>query len=412
MSRYRLYPTPSQQAALLEHCAHARYVWNLAVEQRSWWQPGRRLAPGFAEQCRQLTQARAAFPWLAEGSVIVQQQALRDFQQAWTNYVAAVRVWRQRRAVVPRAEGPTSPAPPGYRKRGRHEGFRTVAVRAADVRRLNRRWGAVSIPKIGWVRFRWSRPVPAAKSFRVTRDRAGRWHVAFAAVPPAIPAPGNGQIVGIDRGVAVSAALSTGELLFAPILRPKEAQRLRRLQRRLTRATRGSTRRAQVKHAIARLVARQADRRRNWAEQTSTDLARRFDVIRVEDLNLRAMTASARGTVEKPGRNVRQKAVLNRGILSQGWGLLVARLDDKASGRVERIQPAFTSQRCHACGHIARESRERQARFRCVACGHTANADVNAACNIAAGRAVSARGGQPLGQPANREPHRVASSAA
>jgi putative transposase len=246
MSRYRLYPTPSQQAALLEHCAHARYVWNLAVEQRSWWQPGRRLAPGFAEQCRQLTQARAAFPWLAEGSVIVQQQALRDFQQAWTNYVAAVRVWRQRRAVVPRAEGPTPPAPPGYRKRGRHEGFRTVAVRAADVRRLNRRWGAVSIPKIGWVRFRWSRPVPAAKSFRVTRDRAGRWHVAFAAVPPAIPAPGNGQIVGIDRGVAVSAALSTGELLFAPIMRPKEAQRLRRLQRRLTRATRGSTRRAQV----------------------------------------------------------------------------------------------------------------------------------------------------------------------
>jgi putative transposase len=414
MSRYRLYPTPSQQAALLVHCAHARYVWNLAVEQRSWWQPGRRLSPGFAEQCRQLTQARAAFPWLAKGSVIVQQQALRDFQQAWMSYVAAVRVGRQRRAAVPRDEGPTPtpPAPPGYRKRGRHDGFRIVAVRTADVRRLNRRWGAVSVPKVGWVRFRWSRPVPAAKSWRVTRDRAGRWHIAFAAVPPAIPAPGNGQIVGVDRGVIVSAALSTGELLFAPTLRPRDAQRLRQLQRRLARARRGSTRRAQVKRAIARLTARQADRRRNWAEQTSTDLARRFDLIRVEDLNVRAMTASAKGSVEKPGRNVRQKAVLNRGILGQSWGLLVARLEDKAPGRIERIQPAFTSQRCHACGHIARESRESQARFRCLACGHTANADVNAACNIAAGRAVPARGGQPLGQPANREPHHAASSVA
>jgi putative transposase len=409
MSRFRLYPTPSQQVALLEHCSHARYVWNLAVEQRSWWQPGRRLAPGFAEQCRQLTQARAAFPWLAESSVIVQQQALRDFQQAWSDHVAAMRVWRKRSAGVPRAR---KPAPPGYRKRGRHEGFRIVAVRPTDVRRLNRHWAAVSIPKLGWVRFRWSRAVPPAKSFRVTRDQAGRWHVAFAVVPPTVPAPGNGQVVGVDRGVVVSAALSTGELLFAPTLRPSEARRLRFMQRRLARAKPGSTRRAQVKHSVARLTARKADRRRNWIEHTSTTLARRFDLIRVESLDMWAMTASAKGTVERPGRNVRQKAGLNRGILSQGWGLLVTRLEEKAPGRIEKIQPAFTSQRCNACGHIARESRERQARFRCVACGHTANADVNAARNIAAGRAVSARGGQPLGQPANREPHHVASSAA
>jgi putative transposase len=122
MSRYRLYPTPAQEDLLLGHCAHARYVWNLAAEQRSWWQPGRP-APGFAEQCRQLSQARAS----------------------------------------------------------------------------HRRWGVVLVPKLGWVRFRWSRPVPAARSYRVTRDRAGRWHVAFAAVPPAIPAPGNGEVVGVDR---------------------------------------------------------------------------------------------------------------------------------------------------------------------------------------------------------------------
>jgi putative transposase len=149
MSSYRLYPTPAHQAALLSHCAHARFVWNLAVEQRSWWQPDRRSAPGYTEQCRQLTQARAAFPWLAEGSVIVQQQALRDFQQAWSGYFAALVAWRARVATLPPGERPALPGPPSWRKRGVHEGFRVVAARPQDVRRLNRRWGEVLVPKLG-----------------------------------------------------------------------------------------------------------------------------------------------------------------------------------------------------------------------------------------------------------------------
>jgi putative transposase len=121
-----------------------------------------------------------------------------------------------------------------------NEGFRVVAVGPGDIRRLNRRWGQVAVPKLGWVRFRWSRPVPPARSYRVTRDRAGRWHVAFAAVPPAIPTPGNSEVVGVDRGVTVSAALSTGELLKTPGLHPPERRRLRLLQRRLARAKPGS----------------------------------------------------------------------------------------------------------------------------------------------------------------------------
>jgi transposase len=411
MSRYRLCPTPAQEAGLLDHCAHARYVWNLAVEQRNFWQPGRRTV-GYVEQARQLTEARAASPWLAAGSVIVQQQALRDFHQAWANWFAVLRAWRARAGMLPPGQHPARPSPPSWRKRGVNEGFRVVAVRPADIRRLNRKHGEVLVPKLGWVRFRWSRAAPDAKSYRVTRDRAGRWHVAFAVVPPPVPAPGTGEVVGVDRGVAVAAALSTGELLSAPALHPAEARRLRLLERRLARARRGSNRRGRVKRAIAKLKARAADRRKDWTEQTSTDLARRFDIIRIEDLDVRAMTRSAKGTVEQPGRNVRQKAGLNRGILAAGWGRLVTRLEDKAPGRVEKLPAACTSQRCHACGHVARESRESQARFRCVACGHTAHADVNAARNIAAGRAVPARGGGPLGQPANREPHRVASSAA
>jgi transposase len=117
------------------------------------------------------------------------------------------------------------------------------------------------------------------------------------------------------------------------------------------------------------------------------------------------MTRSAKGTREKPGRNVRAKAGLNRGILRSGWGLLVRRLAEKAPGRVERISAAFTSQRCSACGQVDAMSRESQARFVCTACGFACNADVNAARNIAAGHAVTARGGYRDTEPVNREPH-------
>ena len=119
------------------------------------------------------------------------------------------------------------------------------------------------------------------------------------------------------------------------------------------------------------------------------------------------MTRSAKGTKVAPGKNVAQKAGLNKAIQSSGWGLLVRRLEEKAPGRVEKVPPAYTSQRCSACGHVARESRKSQALFSCVACKFACNADVNAARNIAAGHAVKARGGNRDAGPVNREPQHV-----
>jgi putative transposase len=156
MSRYRLVVSLAQERVLRAHCTHARYVWNLAVEQQSWWRPGRGSAPGYCAQAAQLTEARAASGWLRDGSQMVQQQALRDFARAMASYFAGTH------------------GQPSWRKAGRHEGFRVVAVKPGHICRLSRKTGEVWVPKAGWVRFRWSRPVPAAKPYQVTARRGAR----------------------------------------------------------------------------------------------------------------------------------------------------------------------------------------------------------------------------------------------
>lgn len=385
VSRFRLYPTPQQAAALTEHCAHARYVWNLAVEQLGYRSRGQRI-PGHAEQSQQLTEARATFDWLGAGSVTVQQQALRDFHQAMSNW----------RAGTHRM--------PVWRKRGRNEGFRIVGAQARRVEQVSRRWSQVLIPKVGWVRFRRTRDVPEAKSYRIRLDSAGRWHIAFATIPIQVAGPGDGSVVGIDRGVTVTLALSDGAAHRAPTPRSTA-----RLQRRLCRAKRGSTRRARLKARLARRHARNTDTRKDFIEKASTEIARTYDLIRIEDLRVASMTRSARGTLEARGRNVRAKAGLNRSILAAGWSMFATRLEQKAPGRVERIDPAFTSQRCSGCGHVDANSRKSQALFACTACGMTSNADLNAARNIAAGHAVTARGALASAGAMNREPQHAPS---
>ncbi|MEW2075365.1 transposase [Streptomyces sp. NPDC013433] len=391
MSRFRMYPTAAQVERMLLHCAHARYVWNLAVEQHAHWRPGRRSAPGFAEQCRQLTEARRDNGWLAAGNADVQQQASQDFAKAKNARFAS------------------GSGEPTWRKRHVHEGFRVIGTdrvpefevdgspklnargrqvmgRSVVVQKLNRRWARVKVPGCGWVRFRLTRAeLPQAKTFRVT-FRNGRWHIAFATVPNPIPAPGTGEVIGIDRGVKITAALSDGRKLNCPQLTVKERARIRKHQRRATRAPKGSEAKAAEHAKVARLKARETDRRKDWCEKTSTMLARTCRLIRFEKLNITTMTRSAKGTVEQPGRNVRQKAGLNRGILAQGWGLLRRRTGEKAPGRVEDVPAPYTSLRCSACGWIAKDSRKSQAEFVCASCGFTCNADENAAVNVAAGQ--------------------------
>ncbi len=387
---------------LLRYCADSRYVRNLGLEQRNLWVKGRSQRVTFNTQAHELTEARKE-TWLGEGSSPIQQQALRDLDRAFQNW------WRR----------PDHFGRPTWRKAGQHEGF---YIRDLSVRRLNRKWGQVYVPKCGWVKFRvtrkWSE-IETASSARVTRDRAGRWFVSFTRPAPQMERRSTGTVVGLDMGVTHTAAMSDGQFLdMSELLSKGEKQRKRRLQRKLARQTKGSNRKSRTKLAIAKISAREKDRRKDWIEKATTELVRNYDLIVVEDLKVKNMTKSAKGTGENPGKNVAQKRGLNRSILAQGWGMFCQRLTDKANGattpaEIIFVNPAYTSMRCSKCGHTDKENRKSQAVFCCKACDYTGNADLNAAKNIlAAEHAVSGRGGIPHANkhsdPMKRQPARAA----
>jgi putative transposase len=391
--KQRLYPEPSQTAGMVEHCHHARFVFNIGLEQRKLWRrdkhnrgihPEHRTldAPrvNTTSQMRELAQLRGELDWLRAGSSSVQQAALRDLDRAFANFYAG-------RAKYPQ-----------FKKRDdRCGGF---ALRDLTVRRLNRRWGAVMVPKVGMVRFRLSRKwadITKATSARVTQ-RNGRWHVAFTTPPAEKITAATGAVVGIDRGVANTLATSDGDMIQAPSLTAAEQARFLRLQQRLARQTRGSNRRRATLDQLAVLRRRLADRRADWVEQTTTRLARTRVLVAVEDLRVRNMVRrpAPKPDPDQPGvflpNRARAKAALNRAILASVWGRFLTRLEHKTTpGTVIRVDPRNTSRTCAACGHVAAGNRESQAVFCCRGCGHTAHADTNAAHNIL-NRALAAPG--------------------
>jgi putative transposase len=373
-----------------------RAVWNTALEQRREYR--RRGAwINYVEQARQMADAKQDpdCAWLADAPSHTLQQTLRDLEKACKTHGTWKVRWRSRARTAP--------------------SFRFPDPNHIAVRRLNRRWGEVRLPKFGPVRFRWTRPPGGTiRNATVTRD-GGRWYISFCVEDGIAEVAPNGRPpAGVDRGVAVAVATSDGALHDRQFVSTGETARLKRLQQRLARSlrthgrNRRSKRRNTVHAQLGRLNARIRARRADFAAQTAVRLVRDHGLVAVEDLRVGNMTASAKGTVEAPGRNVRQKAGLNRAILGKGWGGFLSTLDHAAryhGATVVKVNPAYTSQTCNACKHIARESRESQADFRCVACGHQAHADVNAAKNIlAAGLAVTGRGDLAVGRSTKRQP--------
>lgn len=250
------------------------------------------------------------------------------------------------------------------------------------------------------------------KSYTVSRA-ANRWYVSILVKlsrTPVTPtrAQRSAGAVGVDLGVRYLAALSDEQapqrfaqypsLEFtgdgAPTLaNPRWARtaerRLVRLQRALARAQKGSNRRARIVQQIARHHHLVALRRESGLHQVSKRLSTGYTLIGLEDLAIAGMTASAAGTIEAPGKNVRQKAGLNRSILDAAFSTLRRQLEYKASwygSQVQIIDRFFaSSQTCSACGARVKTKLDLRVRvFECAACGVRIDRDVNAARNIRA----------------------------
>jgi putative transposase len=276
--------------------------------------------------------------------------------------------------------------------------------------------GVIQVPKCGWVRFRWTRALPPKLGMaRVTCDRAGRWHVSFPAGQPPVASPSAAGRVGIDRGVRTALVTSDGQHYRVPKISDRQAARYLALQRKLTRQQKGSARRHRTGQQMSLITAEVTDRRKDWIEKISTRLVAASDLIVMEKLNIEGMVRRPRPKPDpdQPGAFLpngrRRKGGLNRAILASGWGLLGQRLRDKgqASGvTVLFVDPRFTSQQCHACGHAQAENRESQAVFRCQVCGHRDHADVNAALNILA-RGLATLGGEVPARAPGHEARRL-----
>lgn len=342
-----------------------RLVWNLALEQRrNHWrnyqlQTGNNL--NYVTQARELTVLRAECDFVRAVHVTPLQRTLKALDEAYR------RAWKGLAGY------------PQPKRKGVNDAF-SYSGREVSVEQINRRWARVRIPKIGWVKLRYTRPVQGSiREATVTRTALG-WQVSIGClIDGSVANPGG--VVGIDRGVTVPLMLSDGTRYTMPTEIATLERKHRKTQRIVARRKRGSVRWHKAIVNAAKLKARQARARKHWAHCSTTDIARRYGTVVIERLRTQSMTKSAKGTKAVPGRNVAQKRGLNRVILNVGWFQIETMLFYKAH-RVVKVNPAYTSQTCSACGTVDSRARESQARFVCPSCGHRDNADRNAAINI------------------------------
>ena len=250
------------------------------------------------------------------------------------------------------------------------------------IRKLSRKYGLLRIQGVGWVKITrrggnlWENGTPKQV---VLRHDGHRWRAFVFYEVEMKEKMDDGEVLGVDMN-ARQIATSDGDFYFLPDLEKKEKRR-RWYQRKIARQTKGSNRRKDTKKKLAKLSRKIANIRRNWIHKTTKEIADKCGTIIVEDLKVKNMTASAKGTTENPGKNVRQKAGLNKAMLDTAFGGLRRNLEYKC-GRLIEVNPAYTSQKCSKCGYTDKENRKTQARFLCVSCGYVSNADTNAAINI------------------------------
>ena len=247
----------------------------------------------------------------------------------------------------------------------------------------------IFLPKIGWVNFRKSQEI-TGKPKNVTVSKSGRhWFVSIQVEQEiGTPVHPSTSMVGIDMGVKRLLTLSNGEYV-KPIKTDKLTVKIKWLQRQLTRKVKFSSNWKKLKAKITALHTKIANSRHDRLHKISTQLSKSHAIIVLEDLIIRNMTKSAKGSIEQPGKMVKQKSGLNRVILNQGWGLFKEMLSYKQywqGGEVVFIDPKHTSQTCPnpECNHVHKDNRKTRVHFECVKCSYQNNADHVGALNILA----------------------------
>ncbi|MBN3792195.1 RNA-guided endonuclease TnpB family protein [Burkholderia sp. Ac-20353] len=375
--KFELMPTGEQTRDMRRFAGSCRFVFNkaLALQKARYEQGEKKL--GYAGLCKQLTGWRNGMetPWLKEAPTHPLQQSLKDLERAYSNFFA-------KRANFPR-----------FKRKGQSDSFRYPDPKQIKLDQANSR---IFLPKLGWQRYRNSRLVLGDVRSATVSLRAGKWSVSMlTAREVELPVP-SGPAVGIDVGVARFATLSDGTFVAPLASFRQHEQRLAKYQRRMARKVKGSANWKKAKARIQRIHARIANARSDFLHKASNTISKNHAMIAVEDLQVRNMVKSARGTVEAPGRHVRAKSGLNKSILDQGWGEFRRQLEYKTvwrGGYFVAVAPQNTSRTCPCCGHSSADNRKTQARFACVKCSHEANADHVGALNVlAAGHAVLACG--------------------
>lgn len=365
--KFELRPDGEQARKMRRFAGSCRFVFNkgLALQKQLYEAGEKKLT--YAGLCKQLTAWRhdVATSWLSEAPIHPLQQALRDLERAYTNFFA-------KRAAFPK-----------FAKKGERESFRYPDPKQFKLDDAN---GRIFLPKLGWVRYRASRSVLGELCNVTVSWHAGRWYISVETmreVPD--PLPTASTTIGIDLGIARFATLSDGTHI-APIASFKQhEQRLRIAQQALARKQKGSRNWKKAKAHIQRVQARIANVRRDFLHKASTTISKNHAVVIVEDLKVQSMSASVKGTLEEPGRQVAQKRGLNRSILDQGWFEFRRQLEYKlrwSGGQLLAVPAAYTSRTCPCCGHAEVGNRPSQAVFCCLACGFEGHADHVAALNI------------------------------
>ena len=395
--KFALMPTGEQQRQMRRFAGSCRFVFNkaLALQKERFDRGEKKL--GYAGLCKLLTEWRNSVetPWLSDAPIHPLQQTLKDLERAYTNFFA-------KRADFPR-----------FKKKGQRDSFRYPDPKQIKLDQGNNR---LFLPKLGWLRARFSREVLGAVRNVTVSQSGGKWFVSIQTereVKQPIP---QGDAIGIDMGIARFATLSDGTF-YAPLGSFKRHEvRLRKAQQAMSRKQKFSNNWKKAKARVQRIHSRISNARRDYLHKTSTAISQNHAMVCIEDLQVRNMSKSAAGTTEKPGRNVRAKSGLNKAILDQGWFEFRRQLDYKLAwngGWLVVVPPQYTSRTCPCCGYVSADNRQTQAQFLCVACGFEENADLVGAINVLrAGHARFACEVSGAARPPAAGPHRSDSGAA